>query len=116
MSEILKKIICEKALISSDGYEQWKRIGNTCLTIKEAESIALEAARVQSIAFAKWMYENIYREIYSQKLDRHAFVSAKKHEVFIHGSDYHYTHLIEEHGKALEEVYQEYLSVLEKLK
>jgi hypothetical protein len=56
------------------------------------------------VGFVTWMEDNAWTCVYSESLNKRAWVDASEHHILFHGSDYHYTKLIKEHGKSLEEL------------
>lgn len=62
----------------------------------------------EAIGFADWLYDTGWRAVDSVELDKRAWVDSSKHDILINGSDYHFTKLIKDHGKSLEDVYQLY--------
>lgn len=70
----------------------------------EEAAIACEAIHKEECKIAmKWIMDN-YTEIYSSELDKHAYVPVDV-GVLLHGSDYHYTELINKYGKTLDQLF-----------
>lgn len=57
--------------------------------------------------FTKW-FEERYTLIESKKLKKCAYVDSITNDILIHGSDEHFTELIKNHGKTIEECYEIY--------
>lgn len=58
------------------------------------------------VKFSTWIIDNGWECIYSEELSKRGWIDTSKHDVLTHGSDYHYTKLIKEHGKTTEELYE----------
>lgn len=59
--------------------------------------------------FATWMEDNAWTAVYSEELKKRAWVDASKEKILLHGSDYHFTTLVKECGKSLDELYEMFL-------
>ncbi len=62
-------------------------------------------SKVYSIKFVHWLEDNAWSCVWSEELKKRAWVDCSKHKVYVNGSDEHYTQLIKNHGKSLEELY-----------
>lgn len=71
---------------------------------KELNCIIIESNKTSSIDFTIWMNKN-YCEVDSVELKKSMWINIIENNVLTHGSDYHYTKLIKEHGKTIEELY-----------
>lgn len=71
---------------------------------KELNCIIIESNKTSSIDFTIWMNKN-YCEVDSVELKKSMWINMIENNVLTHGSDYHYTKLIKEHGKTIEELY-----------
>jgi len=69
------------------------------------ETIIEALAKMASTKFATWLSDNSWTVVDSKELKRRAYVNASKNTIYLNGSDYHYTKLINEHGKTIEELY-----------
>lgn len=70
--------------------------------------ILREFQEYHAVRFAEWFAVN-YSLVHSERLDKKAWVNCNEHVIYIHGSDLHYTQLIENYGKKIEEIWQIYL-------
>ncbi len=61
------------------------------------------AIKMAAINFATWMEDNGWQCVYSKELKKRAYVDCG---VMKHGSDYHFTKIIKEHGKTLDELWE----------
>ena len=68
-----------------------------------------EYAKRQSIGFMNWLADSGWIEIESEELKKKAWVNCKEQEVLTHGSDWHYTTLINECSKTTSELYELFL-------
>ena len=66
-----------------------------------------ECTQKESIAFANY-FSKTYREVTSIKIGKTMFVNCIDNKILIHGSDSHYTDLIEQFGVTLLDVYREF--------
>lgn len=84
--------------------------GKPYAAIKEKEVLAAmdEYAKQESIGFAEWINGD-YTEVESAELRRKAWVNFRENEVLVHGSDFHYTTLINEVGLTTEQLFELYL-------
>lgn len=62
-----------------------------------------------ALTFGAWLIKKKYILIYSKELKKELYINASEHDVLINGSDYHYTKLIEQEGKILQEVYDKFM-------
>lgn len=72
-------------------------------------NIFTDLMKMVAVNFATWMEDNSWVVVYSEELKIRAYVDGLKNDVLVNGSDYHYTKLINEHGKTLEELYEMFL-------
>ena len=56
--------------------------------------------------FAEWVNEN-YTLVTSEELQQSAWVNLKR-SVYVNGSDFHYTQMINEFGETIEQLYKNY--------
>lgn len=59
------------------------------------------------INFGEWVGKN-YCEVSSEKLNKTMWVNYVENTVLVNGSDEHFTRLVNEHGKTIEEVFNEF--------
>lgn len=59
----------------------------------------------KAINFVTYLEDNGWQCIYSEQLKKRAYVDSSKHSILVHGSDVHFTRLVQDHGKQLEELY-----------
>lgn len=64
-----------------------------------------EYAKKEAIAFVEWIENNKWVTVSSQELNRRAWIDTLKEDVYIRGSDYHYTNLIKKCGKTTKQLY-----------
>ena len=69
----------------------------------EAAEIYAEAKAKE---FAEWVNEN-YTLVTSEELQKSAWVNLKR-SVYVNGSDFHYTQMINEFGETIEQLYKNY--------
>ncbi|MFA7307602.1 MAG: hypothetical protein WC026_13120 [Hyphomicrobium sp.] len=74
--------------------------------LDKMEDTHIETAKTVAIEFATWMEDNAWTAVYSKELKKRAYVDASKNTVLLHGSDYHFTKLINENGKTIDELYE----------
>lgn len=67
-----------------------------------------EALKTTAINFSKFVEEN-YKLVTSEELNKSALVNRKENDIYTFGSDYHFTKLVNEHGKTYEQVYELFL-------
>ena len=96
-------------LIAGDGFPVEKPVDGY-YTIENIVEVMDEFSKFSSIEFYEWMLDNNWQAVYSEELKKRAYVDAEKNPVLVHGSDYHFTMLIKEHGKTLEELYNLFLT------
>lgn len=72
--------------------------------IEDAAESVYQLHRKEAISFAEWV-ENRYASIYSKELDKSMYVDCIENDVLIHGSDYHFTQLITDHGKTIDQLF-----------
>ena len=63
----------------------------------------------KAIEFAEWIVKFNWHIVHSVELKKYAYVNARSTNILTHGSDYHYTRLIKEHGKTTAELYTLFL-------
>lgn len=73
------------------------------------ENILTETTKMLAINFATWIEDNVWVSVYSEELERRAYVDASQNKILVNGSDYHFTTLIKEHGKSIDELYDLFL-------
>jgi hypothetical protein len=59
--------------------------------------------------FLTWINENKWIEISSKKLKKKAYVNASENVIYINGSDEHFTKLIKEKGKDVDQLYDMFI-------
>lgn len=69
----------------------------------------IETMKMVAVNFATWLEDNYWIAVYSEELKIRAYVDGLKNDILVNGSDYHYTKLINEHGKKIEELYEMFL-------
>lgn len=65
----------------------------------------VEAVEQECIRFADWIQENGYTLVRSLELNKRAWVNCIENEVLVHGSDYHFTKLINEVGLTTKQLF-----------
>ncbi len=84
---------------------------NANLIVAKAKKLLEEENKIiedEAVGFAEWIEDNKWVVVYSEELNKRAYVDASKEKVLLHGSDYHYTTLVRERGKSLIELFQLY--------
>lgn len=61
--------------------------------------------KLKAILFAKWLQETGWTWVYSHLRLRGAYVNSKEHAILVNGSGLHYSVLVGDHGKSLDELY-----------
>lgn len=75
----------------------------------EQQPLPVDGYREAAIEFAEWVNDS-YTKVESLELKKWAWVNFKEEDVMLHGSDYHFTTLINEVGKTTEELYNLFLA------
>ncbi len=73
---------------------------------KHITSMLNEYAEAKAKEFAEWVNEN-YTLVTSEELQKSAWVNLKR-SVYVNGSDFHYTQMINEFGETIEQLYKNY--------
>jgi len=63
-----------------------------------------ETHNEEMIAFAEWLCDTPWIKVHSDTLNKSAYVDAGFNNILINGSDYHFTELIKNHGKTIEQM------------
>lgn len=71
----------------------------------ETMNVITGTMKIASVKFVTWLEDNAWTAVWSEELKRRAYVNASENKILVHGSDYHFTKLIKEHGKDLDELY-----------
>lgn len=66
--------------------------------------IFTEIMKTVSTKFTEWVDES-FCKVHSKKLNKSMWVNCIENPVYVHGSDEHFTELIEKHGKTIGELY-----------
>lgn len=69
------------------------------------DNLVTELGKMVAVNFATWIEKNNWLPVSSESLQKKAYVDSGKHSILTFGSDLHYTELIKNHGKSLEELY-----------
>jgi hypothetical protein len=70
------------------------------------ENIITDTMKMLAVNFATWLEDNAWTAVYSEKLKKRAYVDASEVKIYVHGSDEHYTHLVQNRSKSIEELYE----------
>lgn len=81
-------------------------ISNEVLISDRFEQAAELYAEAKAKEFAEWVNEN-YTLVTSEELQKSAWVNLKR-SVYVNGSDFHYTQMINEFGETIEQLYKNY--------
>ncbi len=85
-----------------EGLQRYSVTGEECLRW------AHEFSQLSAIHFQNWIVDNDWQVVHSESLNKRAYVDSSTHDIFLHGSDLHYTNLIEKHGKTIQELFNIY--------
>ena len=80
----------------------------TILFDEAAELYAKSKAIEKTSEFEKWLCNTSWKEICSKELKTRAYIDTSIYDVYLHGSDFHFTTLIKAHGKTLSELYEQF--------
>lgn len=73
------------------------------------DNIFTDLMKMVATKFATWLEDNSWKTVYSEELKKTAYVNTSENKILIHGSDYHFTMMINEHGKTIDELYEMFL-------
>ena len=64
-----------------------------------------ETMKEAAIRFATWMEDNAWTCVWSQELHKRSYVDASRETILVNCSDFHYTTLVKEVGKTIDELW-----------
>ena len=73
------------------------------------EDFITDTVKMVAVNFATWLEDSDWTAVYSEELKKRAYVDSSKNKILVYGSDYHFTKLINEHGKTLDELYEMFI-------
>jgi hypothetical protein len=73
------------------------------------EDIITDIVKIGATKFATWMEDNAWTAVYSEKLQRRGYVDASEVKIYVHGSDEHYTHLVQNRSYTIEQLWEKFV-------
>jgi hypothetical protein len=115
-TEILNE--CKQQIAIKEGFKSWSEFDEFTTYGNDFEiamhEVSILFAQRMAEKFAEWIADNYTLVRAAMMPDK--WVNYKEHNVYTHGSDYHYSSLVSQFGKDTSVIYTEFLTTLNKEK